>query len=291
MQRSASLAADVLASARICVTALHRQTRRNICRRHGSLLRGTCAGTGSHDSLYGKAANARYVGPRHVRRAALSGAIPVVQSGLARIVFLLWRKFAGILLSVATSTPDMPKARLFSADRIAFHKSSGRPWGFTLIEMLVTLSVLAIIVAIAIPSFAPTVRNNQLFSIQTEIMSSLSLARNEAAKRGVPVGVGIVSAPVVNGNEWGNGWTVWVDQNGNSIIDAGEPSLRTHEPLATGFKLSVPNAGIIEFDSHGFLSLPVLRQLKLCSSVNGTSGYQITIQPNGMVDSATVSCP
>lgn len=163
--------------------------------------------------------------------------------------------------------------------------------GFTLIELMVALSILGILLVVAIPSFAPTLRSNRLFATQTELMSSLALARSEAAKRGIPVSV-IPSAPsgTVSGNEWGAGWSVWVDQNANGTVDSGEV-LRAHEASPSGLTIGVPNSGVIKFDAHGFLSPAVLRQLKVCSTPRGTPGYQITIQPNGLVDSASATCP
>ncbi|MFX7898796.1 prepilin-type N-terminal cleavage/methylation domain-containing protein, partial [Acinetobacter baumannii] len=59
--------------------------------------------------------------------------------------------------------------------------------GFTLIELLAVVTILAILLAVAIPSFAPMLSSNRLFAVQTEVMSSLALARSEAAKRGMPV--------------------------------------------------------------------------------------------------------
>jgi len=162
-----------------------------------------------------------------------------------------------------------------------------------LVELLVTLSILAVILMIAVPSFGPTLRSNRLFAVQTEVMSSFALARSEAAKRGVPVGVAASASSVASGNEWGGGWSVWVDSNANGAIDAGEPVLRAHEPLVAGFTLSVPNGGVIEFDAHGFLSPAPspARQVKVCSSVGGAPGYRILIQPNGLADSASTACP
>jgi len=215
---------------------------------------------------------------------AASTLIPMSESGhpISRDTY---RTCGGQLASASAASAPTPARRLGkSADGM----------GFTLIEMLVTVSVLAIILAVAIPSFAPSIRNSRVFALQTEVMSSLALARSEAAKRGVLVGVQ-ASASAPSGNEWGNGWTVWADSNGNGAIDAGEPVLRKHEPIPTGFTLgvkNVPSAGVIEFDSHGFLSPPVAGvQINLCATVSGSPGYQITVQPNGMADSASATCP
>ncbi|MRT01054.1 prepilin-type N-terminal cleavage/methylation domain-containing protein [Ralstonia pickettii] len=186
---------------------------------------------------------------------------------------------AGCAFAYGTCGPFGDRARALTATR-----------AFTLIELLAVVAILAILLAVAIPSFAPMLNSNRLFAIQTEVISSLALARSEAAKRGVPVSMVSSTASGVVGNEWGPGWFVWVDSNANGVVDSGEV-LRAHEALSSGLTLSVPNSGVIKFDSHGYLSPALLRQLKVCSAARGTSGYQITIQPNGLVDSASATCP
>ncbi len=55
--------------------------------------------------------------------------------------------------------------------------------GFTLVELVVTVAVLAIMMAMAVPSFTSLINSNRLTSQANELVASLQLARSEAVRR------------------------------------------------------------------------------------------------------------
>lgn len=71
--------------------------------------------------------------------------------------------------------------------------------GFTLIELIVALAVLAVLTALAVPSFRETMQNNRLVTRSNDIVTALNLARSEAIKRGEVVNVS------ANGANWNSG--------------------------------------------------------------------------------------
>lgn len=87
--------------------------------------------------------------------------------------------------------------------------------GFTLLEMIVTMTVAGILFAVGIPSLISTIRNNRLAGATNEFISTMIYARSEAVKRNVPVGVcrssdGVTC--VTSGSAgWAIGWLVYVD--------------------------------------------------------------------------------
>lgn len=89
--------------------------------------------------------------------------------------------------------------------------------GFTLVELMITLAVLAIILGIALPNFSELMRANRAQTQANLLLKSLNLARSEAIKRGAAVRVSALS----NGN-WHLGWRVWSDSNGNGSFDNAE---------------------------------------------------------------------
>ena len=75
--------------------------------------------------------------------------------------------------------------------------------GFTLIELMVTVSVLAILLAVAAPSFSSFVAGQKVKSASNDLTTALILARSEAIKRNAD----IVIAPVT-ADSWASGWSV-----------------------------------------------------------------------------------
>lgn len=98
--------------------------------------------------------------------------------------------------------------------------------GFTLVELMVTISVLAIIMALAVPSFRQLLEAQRMRAAAFDIVADLVLARSEALKRGTTVTL----APATGG--WANGWSVSVgteeigkkNRVGNGVAFTAAPS-------------------------------------------------------------------
>ena len=88
---------------------------------------------------------------------------------------------------------------------------SSRQAGFTLVEVMVVISIIAIMSAIALPSFRDLIAKNRLSAASSALQVSLSLARSEASKRGADARVTVAANGTAGA--WGNGWTVFVDRS------------------------------------------------------------------------------
>ena len=164
-------------------------------------------------------------------------------------------------------------------------------WGFTLVEMLTTVAVLAVMLAVAAPGLASFISSNRLGAAQSELASALALARSEATKRGLPVGVAATTP--TTGAEFTGGWRVFVDSNNNGAYDAAEPSLRDYPGLGSAVKIgAVGGVTSIVFNSRGFLASGVSVQFNVCGPTSLTKGYHILLEPVGLTDVSEVTpCP
>ncbi|MBB3048713.1 type IV fimbrial biogenesis protein FimT [Litorivivens lipolytica] len=94
-----------------------------------------------------------------------------------------------------------------------------RAKGFTLVELMVTLTIAAILLGVAAPAFSAWTANQRLRSAGYDLLNDLQLARSEAVKRGGRVTVN-------NGDgKWHTGWEVFVDSNEDGDRDTGEEAL------------------------------------------------------------------
>ncbi len=88
---------------------------------------------------------------------------------------------------------------------------------FTLVELIVTLALAAIVLTVGVPSFANFISDSRLTSEANEFAAAINLARSEAIKRQRDVFI-----TSTGGTDWTQGWTVWADQDQDAVQDADE---------------------------------------------------------------------
>ena len=167
--------------------------------------------------------------------------------------------------------------------------------GFTLIEMMVVISILAILAAVTVPNLSSFVSSSAVSGAQSELVSALALARNEAGRLGAPVFVTAINP--ITGNEFGGGWRVWRDLNASADYTSGQ----TPDELIRQF--DVPRAGVVmrtvsagsqfTFQPSGFLASSQATSITICSAKSNKK-YTVVLQAVGMPDVSEASsstCP
>lgn len=190
--------------------------------------------------------------------------------------------------------------------------------GVTLVELMVTVSILAILAAIAVPNFASLMLTNRLASQTNDVMAALTTARAEAIRRNQRVVVcrydGINSngtAPATfacntAAGAWG-GVVVFNDTNANNALDAGEELIKAERfdtsrfqvlasPLISGLSNEIVfrGDGIARDGTGAFLNSG---QLRICiNSTDGNNARDIGLRGGGkailtQATSATCAAP
>jgi len=147
--------------------------------------------------------------------------------------------------------------------------------GFTLLEVMITVAIAAILVSIAVPSFTNIIRSNQITTYANEFGTTVNLARSEAVKRGTNITI-----TSDDGLDWKGGWT----------LNAGAELLRD-TPALTGDNTFTGGVGTVTFNSRGFTTLLAEQTWLLCNA-NVATGRQIRIAVTGRISVREITpCP
>jgi len=161
--------------------------------------------------------------------------------------------------------------------------------GFTAIELMVVVSIVAILAALAAPSFTPLIENWRVRTVSEQLRATLYYARSEAIKRGGRVVVQKLSnngscTTAVTTTEWDCGWFVCHDTNDNGSCGATEPILQRNETPSQvqvsrsggGATIKFNRWGLVSGNWPGFSIVPTLKSTTssaargLCMSSGGS---------------------
>jgi type IV fimbrial biogenesis protein FimT len=136
--------------------------------------------------------------------------------------------------------------------------------GFTVIELMVVVAIMAVLLALAAPSFTPLIERWRVQQTIKGLESTLYYARSEAIKRGGnvsirkhPTGTNGCQLAATNAS-WDCGWFVFIDTNSNGALDAGEEVLQTFNTPPNMDVTRTANSASIQFDRWGRVAGPFI---------------------------------
>jgi len=171
--------------------------------------------------------------------------------------------------------------------------------GFTLLELMTAITVMAVLLGIGVPAFQEMMNTNRLAAMTNEMVTALSVARNEAGKRGVAVTVCAATAALdaCSGSaSWDAGWIVYTDDTGTpGTVDADDTVLQAYPKSSAGFPVTATSPTTLTYVRFMRSGAPdsalTNRTLKLSRpSCVGTKARQISIANTGRISSGKIAC-
>ena len=155
---------------------------------------------------------------------------------------------------------------------------TSRSHGFTLVEMLVTLAIFAVLLMIALPSMRPFLQSQSVKNASMDIVSTVALARSEAIKRNAQVDV-----KATNAADWSQGW----------VVSQNTPAATIRKQPALGNIVITPSSGIFSFDGNGRMTTTGATFAIAPTNKTGSQPLclSVTVGATGRVESTKVTCP
>ena len=137
---------------------------------------------------------------------------------------------------------------------MAANRALKNPRGFTLLELIAVLAIVAILVTLAAPSLAGLLQSNNRSSTLNIFLADMGYARSEAIRRGggvvlcrsdfpESINPSCSSTSAQTGVGWASGWIVFHDLDANGLKDTVEPLLRVQAPMTSMDAISEGGSG------------------------------------------------
>lgn len=179
--------------------------------------------------------------------------------------------------------------------------------GFTLIELIITLAVAAVVLTIGVPSFQEAMRNYRVTSVTNQLITALNLARSTAIKENVRVVLckantstnTLPTACALSGSAtpgYEQGWIVFVDTDNSGDLNGAEVIISSSEPASSGAVVITIQGNTNVWDYISFRSDGIPRQtgggpqngtITVCNSPRAS---QIIISTTGRIQTGATSC-
>lgn len=172
--------------------------------------------------------------------------------------------------------------------------------GVTLLELLVTLAIIAILTTSVVPTLHTLVMSNRMNTQVNELLTAFQSARSQAIARQQHVVLcpSADQASCLNSSAWQTGWIMFADRNANKQFDQDESSLRVHIAHNTDMTISGSNGRqriVLQPDGTAGGSNA---SFTFCDARGPEQARAVIVAPNGRprvsrlkADGTPLSCP
>lgn len=178
------------------------------------------------------------------------------------------------------------------------HRSSRyRSAGFTLPELMITVGILAILLAVAVPSFSNIIKENRNVATVNSLSAAIGLARAEALRRSKTVSICPSKAGLIcDGSTWADGWMVFIDSistTGTPPVVASPADVLQVEGAQQDIMITTMSGPLwIRFNARGMVQQAIDLDIKptVCKpAVNYYRDYTVNVV--GRVSATKTICP
>ncbi|MDC9725493.1 MAG: GspH/FimT family pseudopilin [Gammaproteobacteria bacterium] len=113
-------------------------------------------------------------------------------------------------------------------------ENNNKSRGFTLLELMITLSIAIMLITIGLPSFTNLIRDSRMTANANDILTALNYARSEAVTRNVQV---TILKQGGASKVWDGGWQIFTDLDRDGVLDLDDTLLKVHEAISANYTL------------------------------------------------------
>jgi len=161
--------------------------------------------------------------------------------------------------------------------------------GFSLIELMVTLAVAAILLAVGIPGMQSLMEGSRVRNATNEILSDLLYARSQAVNLGIEITVCPLDSSKTCVSDWNLGMSIFIDENDNQKLDATEATIRVANPMSSIDKLIFNNGSWLSFNPEGVTTKN--GTFSYCTNSQDPAGIVLSQSGRARIEHSEASCP
>ena len=179
--------------------------------------------------------------------------------------------------------------------------STVKEGGFTLVEMMVALLVLAVLIVISAPGFSNLIKNNRMVSHIYAMRAALNGARSEAlSQRNFVTLCRSIDGLSCSTGDWNTGFIAFLDDNGDNTVDDPNDQIFISKVIDED-SLTVTYSGgsggdWVQFDSRGYAAKGSQGLFTVCDVRGPDYARAVNVTPGGMVvaldpNGPALTCP
>jgi len=167
--------------------------------------------------------------------------------------------------------------------------------GFTIFELMLSIALMALLTAFAVPSFRQYTANTRTSAATNGLITEFAIARSEALRRSLPVSVCASSDSATCDTvtpDWTKGWIVFTDGDGTQGVLDGTDLLLQAWPAAGPKMTLTSTAAYVQYTPSGMNAIAAKITFTAASSgCTGNHKAQIVVSATGSPQSSYIACP